>query len=252
MEADDKFYEAELVLRGGLKFKPNRFPWEMHIRPGSEEVKNWSLPAAANNPTFGLPDIPTNYPLPDTPYLFLKRYEKKDAAIFFGRGHYVRDLYRRLTNRSASPVIMLYGQSGVGKSSLLGAGLMPRLEKDFDIKYVRRDPSVGLTGGLTKALGELSQNNISPEKKEAERARVLNNIHQFENIVDSLAGEAKTDAQQIIEKYRAQLAALDQPQRMQTIDLANAWQSMEKNRPLIVILDQVEEVFTPSKCSAAQ
>ena len=80
---------------------------------------------------------------------------------------------------------MLYGQSGVGKSSLLAAGLRPRLEADLEVRYARRDARLGLTKTLCRALG---------------------------------SDEA--------------------PQ--------NVWHRLEaeRDRPLIVILDQVEEVFT--------
>lgn len=245
LQADKKegtsFYEKEEALRGGLRIENGRFPWEMHVRPGSEKAKDWSLPFAANNPTFGLPPIPGNYPLPPTPYLFLTRYTKMDAAIFFGRGNYIRDLYRRLTNTSSSPVIMLYGQSGVGKSSLLGAGLMPRLEANYAVQYVRRDPSFGLSNGLMRALGVAVKKEVSPAVKEAERAKILKNIAQYETILPTLDGDAKRDAENTIDKYHTQLETLDKPDLP---DLATAWQSLEKEKPLIVIIDQVEEVFS--------
>lgn len=238
------WYNEAAIHRGGLKLNVDRFPWEMRFRPGSEEVKNWSLPAASNNPTFGLPKIPENYPLPDDPYLFLRRYEQQDAAIFFGRGNYVRELYRRLTNPSSASVVMLYGQSGVGKSSLLGAGLIPRLEKNYEIIYVRRDPMTGLSGGLKKALGMPLNTGVSQKQKAAERQKILDNIQQYESLVANLTGDAKTDAEQTIEKYQSQLEALHQPELP---DLAGAWKQKEIDRPLILILDQVEEVFTRIK-----
>ena len=242
-EVENLYYEPT-ISRGGLQIASDRFPWEIHFRPGSEEVKNWSLPAASNNPTFGLPDIPANYPLPDEPYLFLKRYEQKDAAIFFGRGNYVRELYRRLTNAQSAPVVMLYGQSGVGKSSLLGAGLMPRLEGDYEMVYVRRDPADGLSGGLKKALKMPVITGISQKNKQAEQQKILANIAQYEGLLNNLIGDAKADAEKTIEKYQLQLEALNQPELP---DLAGAWRKLENDRPLILILDQVEEVFTRAK-----
>jgi hypothetical protein len=43
----------------------------------------------------------------------------------------------------------------VGKSSLFDAGLNPRLENSHIVKYLRRDPNVGLAAGLKLALAEL-------------------------------------------------------------------------------------------------
>ncbi|HMQ90501.1 MAG TPA: hypothetical protein PKB07_23030, partial [Flavilitoribacter sp.] len=104
-------------------------------------------------PYFGLPAIPPTYLLPDDPYRFLGRYTQADAHIFFGRGAYIRDIYHQLNSPHASPVLLLYGQSGVGKSSLLEAGLFPRLESEFDIRFARRNPETGLLGHLCEALG---------------------------------------------------------------------------------------------------
>ena len=83
--------------------------------------------------------------------------------------------------------MLFYGQSGVGKSSLLAAGLLPRLEDSHAVRYARRDQAAGLLGTLAAALG------------------------------------AAPDA-----------------------DLSAAWRALEAltGRPLLVVLDQMEEVFT--------
>ncbi len=49
------------------------------------------------------------------------------ASIFFGREQDTSDLYR-LIRREA--LVVLYGKSGLGKSSLLNAGIIPRCEKE--------------------------------------------------------------------------------------------------------------------------
>lgn len=131
----------------------DQFPWRLHVRPGAEAIRDWNLPAEADDPYFGLPAIPPNYNLPEEPYRFLGRYTNADAGIFFGRGTYIRDIYHQLHSPHASPVLLLYGQSGVGKSSLLEAGLFPRLESEFDLRLARRNPAVGLLGQLCEALG---------------------------------------------------------------------------------------------------
>lgn len=135
-----------------LSKQAEQFPWEIHYRPGAEAIRDWNLPDAANDPYFGLPGIPARYGFPEEPYRFLERYAKKDARIFFGRGSYIRDLYHRIHSPMAAPAILLYGQSGVGKSSLLEAGLFPRLEEGYDIRMFRRQPETGLLGHLAQAL----------------------------------------------------------------------------------------------------
>jgi len=71
-------------------------------------------------------DLPPNIDLPSEPYLGLHYFKREHARIFFGRNADIRELYVAL---EAFNVILLSGQSGCGKSSLLAAGLIPRMEK---------------------------------------------------------------------------------------------------------------------------
>jgi WD40 repeat protein/transcriptional regulator with XRE-family HTH domain len=62
------------------------------------------------------------------PYPGLVPFEERDARVFYGRGDLVTRLVQRTTAQLAKPGILLVaGESGAGKSSLLRAGLMPRL-----------------------------------------------------------------------------------------------------------------------------
>src|SRR5690349_7670749 len=58
------------------------------------------------------------------PYVGLSPYKEDDAGRFFGRDT-ERDLV--IANLLTSRLTVLYGPSGVGKSSLLRAGVLPRL-----------------------------------------------------------------------------------------------------------------------------
>ena len=62
------------------------------------------------------------------PYLGLVPFEERDARVFYGRGELTDQLVQKLAARLAGTGILLVtGESGTGKSSLLRAGLMPRL-----------------------------------------------------------------------------------------------------------------------------
>ena len=87
----------------------------------------WSLPEAVGNPLFGLPTPSVDW-LPETPYRGLQRFTRDEAAVFFGRGRAIRELYNLVIDPGTRPVILYYGPTGVGKSSVLDAGLVPRLE----------------------------------------------------------------------------------------------------------------------------
>ncbi|GGR83410.1 hypothetical protein GCM10010252_22630 [Streptomyces aureoverticillatus] len=64
-----------------------------------------------------------------SPYRGLARYEPDDEGLFFGRERLTEDLLRRATERRFTVV---FGPSGSGKSSLLRAGLIPRLRRTDD------------------------------------------------------------------------------------------------------------------------
>jgi hypothetical protein len=126
------------------------FPWE--FRAGDERVGLWSLPEAAANPEFGLPDLPER-DLPESPFQGMSRFAAEHAGVFFGRGYQVRELYEQINDPTGPPLVLLHGASGVGKSSLLEAGLVPRLESGgHAVRYRRREQHKGLTLTLCDAL----------------------------------------------------------------------------------------------------
>jgi hypothetical protein len=66
------------------------------------------------------------------PYPGLKSFTGDDAAVFFGRDHEISRLLELLQptlQRGAGRFVAVVGPSGSGKSSLLRAGLLPRLER---------------------------------------------------------------------------------------------------------------------------
>ena len=104
--------------------------------------------------------------LPETPYKGLTPYSEDDAAFFFGR-----DAWREIIidNLKAHRLTLLYGESGVGKSSVLRAGVAHYLREEArrnledhgtpDVAVVvfsawRDDPLAGLLGGLQEAAGD--------------------------------------------------------------------------------------------------
>ncbi len=71
--------------------------------------------------------LPSPDPGPDEghpPYAGLAAYGTEDAEWFFGRDHLLDDLEQRIAHRR---FVAVFGASGAGKSSLLRAGLVPRL-----------------------------------------------------------------------------------------------------------------------------
>ena len=97
------------------------------------------------------------------PYRGLLPLEADDAGIFFGREASVIDALDRLRGlREAPPprLLVILGASGAGKSSLLRAGLLPRLARDdrhFLTLPVIRPERAAISGetGLLRALEEV-------------------------------------------------------------------------------------------------
>jgi HEAT repeat protein len=81
---------------------------------------------------------------PDQPYKFLYPFEIEDESIFFGRGRAVEELYQRLV---ADRLTVLHARSGAGKTSLLNAGLSPRLIRQRRLPIYARayeDPALAI------------------------------------------------------------------------------------------------------------
>lgn len=67
------------------------------------------------------------------PYPGLLAFDEADAAVYFGRDDDIRRLIERLNARRAqggAKLVAVLGASGSGKSSLLRAGVLPRLKRD--------------------------------------------------------------------------------------------------------------------------
>src|SRR5437764_6189102 len=63
--------------------------------------------------------------LPSSPYKGLRPFLEDDASIFFGRDKETRIISANLRTRRLT---LLYGPTGVGKSSVLGAGVLNHLK----------------------------------------------------------------------------------------------------------------------------
>ena len=67
----------------------------------------------------------------DSPYRGLAAFEEQDAAFFFGREAATAQVLERMSRHLAGPgMLMVTGVSGAGKSSLLRAGVLPRVRED--------------------------------------------------------------------------------------------------------------------------
>lgn len=113
-----------------------------------------------------------------SPYQGLIPYTEKDAQFFFGREKETR---LTIANLFASPLTLLYGPSGVGKSSILRAGIAHQLNQRPNVKVIvhfdwKNNPLVRLKS-LAASLAGLHEDfgpNHSLVDVLKESTRVLN------------------------------------------------------------------------------
>ncbi|MEE1825399.1 hypothetical protein PUR61_24920 [Streptomyces sp. BE20] len=95
------------------------------------------------------------------PYLGLAPFGTADAGLYFGRSELVGDLVRLVDRHRLTAVV---GASGSGKSSLLRAGLLPRLDESWHTALLApgdrplralASAVCALTGGDTEALARV-------------------------------------------------------------------------------------------------
>ena len=97
-------------------------------------------------------------PLPEHPYKLLDYYEPQDTDIFYGR---LREMHELTSLVLAHRLILLYGASGVGKTSLCLAGMVPMVEgadPPYETMYVRTldDPARIIRRTLQRQLAHVS------------------------------------------------------------------------------------------------
>ncbi|MEH1780351.1 MAG: caspase family protein [Nostoc sp.] len=132
-----------------------------------------------------------------SPYQALDPFSKKTAGFFFGRKQVVKDLKKALEK---SNLVLLVGNSGSGKSSVVKAGLTPELEKDG---WQVLEPVVPWVEPVSYLKYEIAQRLFGETEK-------IKDVH---NLID-------------------------------TNGLASITQHIPGEKPILIIIDQFEEVFT--------
>ncbi|HAD11811.1 MAG TPA: hypothetical protein DCF33_05160, partial [Saprospirales bacterium] len=127
----------------------------LHIQP----IADPNLFRAPLDQDFPLPRQLQLLPDVKVPFVGLKPFTREDTRIFFGRSREIYDLCYKLIHKPAARIILLDGYSGTGKSSLLQAGLIPRIEgAHWTVAYRRReeDKIQGLPGVLQQLLADVA------------------------------------------------------------------------------------------------
>jgi hypothetical protein len=109
--------------------------------------------------------------LPTRPYPGLRPFEADEWPIFFGREDMVDDVIDRLADRC---LVLVHGSSGSGKSSLIRAGVLPRLERMHQHIHLgwstaAMRPAGGPLWNLAEALA--ARDPSAPAEQEVESLR---------------------------------------------------------------------------------
>lgn len=152
------------------------------------------------------------------PFPGLRPFVKADAPWFFGRNEQIEALHGCLDRND---LIAVVGGSGVGKSSLVYAGLLPQLEQEAAWRFVDMRPRGAPRIALAKAFIQMLTEShlITPEE---------------------------ADSSALVDHVRATLAR----SAFGLVDLTREWLP-EDGKQLLVLVDQFEEIFRYEPKSSA-
>jgi len=148
------------------------------------------------------------------PYKGLRDFEEADARFFFGRDRFIDELYEK---SKGCPIIGVSALSGAGKSSVVKAGLIPRLRTNGESLILQIRPGSDPWKALAGALAVLAY----PNKSDVERLD-----HQEEIKAKLISNEPAKAVETLRDYVQAILASNGFAQR------------------LLIYVDQFEELYT--------
>jgi hypothetical protein len=160
------------------------------------------------------------------PYPGLPAFEEEDATVFFGRDESIQDgldKLNQLRRYRRQRLLMFLGASGSGKSSLVRAGIVPRLRRDPDAWLVVNPfrPRQQLFEELAIALSEAFRRYGQPQDR-----RII------EGSLIQAANDRPADGNILVRLAR---------------DLSIA--ANKRNATIVLVIDQFEELLSPGENS---
>lgn len=117
------------------------------------------------------------------PFKFLNSYDSNDTDIFFGRDEEIEELYQMVFQ---TDILLVYGASGTGKTSLINCGLASRFQShDWLALNIRRGQNINtsLAESLKNSIGEDLFSDWQMEAEEEDESQSSSDLtRQFQNI----------------------------------------------------------------------
>jgi WD40 repeat protein len=168
------------------------------------------------------------------PYLGLEPYQRKDAIFFFGREKWQQKISDCL---EINKLTVLYGESGVGKSSLLQAGIVNRwsLEAEENLKKYKVPKYIVVSFKDWEHKGNLLDYILGYIKENVAKAMQCSPSY--------LEEKAEIEIGKIKEEYREQKYALPSNLFVELKALTEIIGGDHYDGHLFIILDQFEAYF---------
>ncbi|WP_296698784.1 ATP-binding protein [Algoriphagus sp.] len=151
------------------------------------------------------------------PFKFLDSYDREDRSVFFGRDEEINALYEMVFQSS---IVLIYGASGTGKTSLINCGLAGKFQPhDWLALMIRRGSNINksLESALNKSGGKI---DLESEEEDW--------FDEWEDDSDKLGKELSPIGKSIRAVYQKSF------------------------RPIYLIFDQFEELFILGSTSEQQ
>ena len=213
-------------------FATQRLPLYSAVRQARKQLQgledefpsaSW-LPVISQNPAVEPPTWLQLGGIPPCPYRGLFAFKEEDAELFCGREEFAANL---MTAVKSKPLVAVVGASGSGKSSVVFAGLVPRLRQDtnLDWQIASFRPGNNPIESLAAAL--------APLWKQRSRNKLEDNLDSDKSITE-------------LEFF----LALQRDERALS-KLVKSFVETSQTR-LVLIADQFEELYTLSSGSQRQ
>jgi WD40 repeat protein len=222
-------------------------PPEIRVRVGPDEIRRrleiHEAQVVGGHLLIAEPAVPRHgfaaevVTLPDRPYPSLAYYDRADRLLFTGRD---ADVVRFATtlDQPGTQILVLHGESGIGKSSFLRAGVIPYLEGECEGYRFLRDAKGEVViiqaakdpvGRLAERLLDMTENPLTYRTLTEVKWKI-----ELRPVLDEALGREANPA-------TLREALMSDPGLLATL-----LQRLSAQLPhaLVLVMDQVEELFT--------